>query len=836
MRCAGLRALAVDLEDDPPSVPPDEAPVTVPAPAGTYTPFGTIPESIGPYEIIDEIGRGGMGRVFAARQPRLDRLVALKALALGPATEALEQRFLREIQTVARLRHPHIVAIHDSGRADGFVYFAMDYIDGGDLARRLREQRPTARVLAGLLEKIARALAYAHGEGVLHRDLKSSNILLDADEPRLADFGLAAQLESGGDLTMVSAVLGTPHYLAPEVVKSGSAAFTAASDLYAVGVILYEALAGRTPFAGASAAELPALLENAEPPPLRLLAPATPRDVETICLKCLERDPARRYASAAALAEDLRRFLAGEAILAQPPGARERLARFARRHRTALAAASITGVALIAATIVSAAWALRATRAEQRAATETATTRAFAEFLEHDILLQASPTAHPDRDLKLRTVLDAAARRIDARFAGQPAVEAALRETLGETYLSLGEYAEAGKHFGRALALRRQLAPDSAARWRTQGRLAAVLTAETRYPEATELVAPALAAQQRLFGPDHADTMASQATLARIYHGQDKLALALELRRTLFAQQRRLLGPAHRTTLQTATLLASTLLDLGQFTEAVTLLEPTVETSRRELGPDDPDTIEAINDLGGAYWSAGRLAEAEPVFREAVASARRVLGPKHPETATTITNLAYLFRAQGKWPEAAAHYEEALAIYRAALGPDHHDVMRAAGAVAAAYQQLGRLPEARAYNEQCLAIGIRTLGEHHPEVASARDTLASVLIAQHEFAAAEPLLRTAIADHQANDERPMATYTSRSLLGACLTGLSRFEAAEQELRTAHDGLSQVAEKLSPTQKQALHATIERLAQLYATWGRPDAAQHWQERLAADGAK
>lgn len=831
LHCAGLRALALDLDDNA-----DSLESTVTAPSLKSGERSGLPERIGPYEIVDELGRGGMARVFAARQPRLDRLVALKVLGTGPTNESLEQRFLREIQTVARLRHPNIVAIHDSGRADGYVYFAMDYIEGGDFAQRLRARPLPARTIAVLLEKIAAALAYAHGEGVIHRDLKPSNILLDGDEPRLADFGLAAQLESGGDLTVASAVLGTPHYLAPEAVKSGSAALSAASDLYALGVILYEALAGRTPFAGASSAELPALLQNSEPPPLRLLAPGTPRDLETICLKCLERDPARRFGSADALAADLRHFLAGEPIVARPPGKGERFRRFARRHRTPLLFGGVAGGALVTATILSLAWAMRATQAERRAATEIETSRAIADFFAHEILLQASPTNHPDRDLKLRTVLDTAGSKIDAHLQRQPAVEAALRDALGESYHALGEDAAATKHFARALELRRQLGAEMPETWRTMTRLADTHAAQTRFAEAQSLVSAAIQGLQRVLGPDHPDSFSAQTVLARIYHGQDKLALALAVRRGLLERKQRVLGTEDPSTLETATLLATTMLDLGQFQDAAKLLEPTVAAYRRIRGLDDAGTLEALNCLAGSYWAQGRLADAEPLFREAIAAARRVLGPTHPDTCRAINNLAYVMRSGGKWKEALALYQEALAGYRISLSPDHQDIMRTNGSLGAVYEQLGQLPEARFHFEQCLALGMKTLGAHHPEVASARVTLAGVQIAEGSFAAAESLLRTAIEDHLAHDERPMAAFVSRSLLGACLTGLRRFDEAERELLAAHEGLGKVVDRLAPTQARSLRETKRRLAELYTARGQPDEALRWREQFEREANK
>ncbi|QYM78150.1 protein kinase [Horticoccus luteus] len=370
LRCAGERAFA--LGTDTPFE--TETPLD-PAVATGVADFAPIdqPARIGPYTIIEELGRGGMGRVYAARQSGLGRIVALKVFSPGPgAPPELEMRFLREAQTVARLHHPHIISIHDSGRAGGDVYFSMAYVEGGDLARQLRQRTFAPREAAALVAKIASALAHAHAEGVLHRDLKPSNILLDDGEPRLADFGLAAQLETSGDFTSASGVFGTPHYLAPEAMHGGGAALSAASDLYALGVVLYALLTGRTPFAGASPAELAALVNSTEPPSPRLLAPAVPHDLETICLKCLERDSARRYTSAAALAEDLRRFLAGEHILARPISPLGHFFRWCRR-RPALAAVWLLVVAIAVGSTLSAVWVAHA-----RAATEKSLARARA--------------------------------------------------------------------------------------------------------------------------------------------------------------------------------------------------------------------------------------------------------------------------------------------------------------------------------------------------------------------------------------------------------------------------------------------------------------------------
>ncbi|HTI70556.1 MAG TPA: serine/threonine-protein kinase, partial [Candidatus Limnocylindria bacterium] len=321
------------------------------ASGGTAT---ALPEWIGDYEVLEELGRGGMGRVFVARQAGLGRIVALKAIAGDErGSSELELRFLREAQTSARLRHPNIVAVHDSGRADGWVYFSMDFVEDGDLAHALKQRPWGTREAANLTAQVARALSYAHAEGVVHRDIKPSNILLEGGVPKIADFGLAAELGVGGDLTQFTCVLGTPQYLAPEALQGGSKRLGPLSDIYALGVVLYEMLTGRTPYAGASPAELPALIERDAAPSPRLLAPAVPRDLETICLKCLEREASRRYPSALALAEDLERFLRGEAILARPLSQSEALLRWCRR-RPALATVWVLVTALAIGSTLSA--------------------------------------------------------------------------------------------------------------------------------------------------------------------------------------------------------------------------------------------------------------------------------------------------------------------------------------------------------------------------------------------------------------------------------------------------------------------------------------------------
>src|SRR5438132_1603602 len=315
----------------------------VPRPAKTLANFGD-------YELLEEIGRGGQGVVYRARQKSLNRTVALKVIGLGHwATEAHLKRFRREAESAASLEHPGIVPIHEVGERDGSCYFSMKFIEGGQLDAVAKREAMPIRRAAELIAKVARIVHYAHEHHILHRDIKPGNILLDQEgEPHLTDFGLARLIETESTVTRTIEVLGTPSYMAPEQAVGNNAQLTAATDVYGLGAVFYQLLTGHPPFAGGTAYETIRLVLESEPRPPRQWNPKIDRDLSTICLKCLEKDPKRRYSSALALAEDLERWLKHEPILARRTGFIARGKKWLQRNPTTSAVVTLS-LALIAA-------------------------------------------------------------------------------------------------------------------------------------------------------------------------------------------------------------------------------------------------------------------------------------------------------------------------------------------------------------------------------------------------------------------------------------------------------------------------------------------------------
>jgi tetratricopeptide (TPR) repeat protein len=787
-----------------------------------------------------------MGVVYRARQVRLNRLVALKMVRAGEHAGPEElARFQAEAEAVAALQHPHVVQIFEVGRHAGLPFFALEYLDGGSLQHQLQGAPLPPREAARLVQTLAGAMHAAHQRGIIHRDLKPANVLLTADgTPKVTDFGLARRVEGGAGLTQSGAVVGTPSYMAPEQAAGKGKAVGPAADVYALGAVLYECLTGRPPFKAATPLETVLQVLHDEPVPPRRLQPRVPADLETVCLTCLAKEPARRYPSAAALADDLGRFLGGEPIRARPSGRWERARKWARRKPAAAALAGVSGLALLTVFGVVLGFtlqlraALQATRderdraegREKEAQRERAVAQAVNAFLQQGLLGQADVGNQPllagraerDPQITVRELLDRAASGVGGQFADQPEVEAAIRVTIGNAYRALGAYDRAQQHLDRAVAWRRQhLGADHPHTLASLNSLALLYHDRGRYDEAEPLYQEAVAGRRRTLGPDHPSTLTSLNNLAVLYRDRGRYDEGEPLLQEALAGRRRALGPDHPHTLASLNNLATLYRDCGRFAEAEPLWKEALAGNRRTLGPDHPHTLAGLNNLALLYRSRGRYEEAEPLLREALAGYRRTRGADHPSTLAGLNNLALLYQDLGRHAEAEPLFREALAGYRRTLVPDHPSTLASLNNLAMLYHSLGRFAEAEPLLKEVLAGRRRTLGADHPETLQSLHNLAALYRSRGRYGEAEPLFREALAGYRRTlvPDHPL-TLTSLNDLALLYQDRGRYAEAEPLHQEALAGRRRTLGADHPDTLTSLN----NLAMLYRSRGRYDEAQ------------
>jgi len=604
--------------------------------------------------------------------------------------------------------------------------------------------------------------------------LKPSNILvaeLDGRaEPKIIDFGVAKalsqKLTAHTMFTRVGALIGTPEYMSPEQALSSGEDIDIRSDVYSLGIIFYELLAGAPPIElrglvfdeflrklreedppkpstkirtreAATSSEL-ARKRQTEPPALAKLVGG---DLDSIALKALEKDRSRRYGSVSEFAADIGRYLNHEAVLAVAPSAAYRTRKFARRHRGALVTACAFVLVLVTAAVVSIWQSIRANR-------EAAVAEAVSNFLRNDVLAQASastqsgPNTKPDPDLKVRTALDRAATRITGKFDRQPEVEAAIRDTIGRTYIDLGLYAEAKTQLERALELhRRTLGAENQKTLATARGLGYLAIRQGKQAEAETLLTDTLAIQRRVLGPENSETLATMLSLDAVYAQEGKYTQAEALGAQLMEIQRRVSGPEHPSTLESMNNLALVYYEQGKYEQAEKLDNQILEVRRRVLGPEHPNTLGSMNNLARTYAAEAKYTEAEVLHSQALDIKRRVLGPDHPDTLLTMNNLAVVDLDDGKYAQAEALDSQALEIRRRILGPEHPDTLQSMHNLAQANYVLGKYAQAEALFSQTVEIRRRVLGPEHPRTLLSTWTLAAVYAAQGKYARADALFK-----------------------------------------------------------------------------------------------
>lgn len=761
------------------------------------------PDQVGVYRIVREIGRGGMGTVFLGERcdGQFEQRVAIKVVRDGVGGRLLA-RFREERRILAQLEHPGIAYLLDGGSLpDGRPYFVMEHVQGESVTAYADRKRLDVPSRLALFRAICAAVAHAHRNLVVHRDLKPGNVMVEEDDQgqpsiKLLDFGIARIIEDGIDddgpepgghlarpasphasvaahalpgqdghapaergLTDHGDRLLTPLYAAPEQIRGQKA--TTAVDIYALGVLLHELLTGTRPFAAAAASRQAmerAILETPPPAPSqvareldagtagaracdpRQLARRLRGDLDSIVLKALRKRPEQRYASVAQLSDDVKRHLRGMAVTARRGSWPYRSRLFLRRHRWGVGVAT---AALLAGLSLAVLHVSRITHERDLARAETAKAEAVSALL-IDMFDSADPAQARGEQVTVREILDLASARLEDELAGQPAVKAEMNHIMGGVYARLGEYDTAAGLLRSALELRRQL-----------------------------------------HGPRHPEVAESLQSLAVLAWMRGRYDRAETLLRDVLDQRLEFLGPDHLRVAAVRNDLAAVLRRQGELDECETLYRQAIAVRRAQLGEDHPDVVSSRNNLAVLLGEQGRFEAAEALYRDVIASRRRTLGPLHPDTANTMGNLAHLLRKQQRFREAEALSREVLAIRLQLYGEGHPRVGLTMNALGGALRGQGRYDEAEAFYRKALAIRREVFGERHQLVASSLNNLANLYRDRGNPAPAEPLYRQAIAIYREEVGEDHAwTATSIKNLGELLLEMDDAVAAEAQFREA----------------------------------------------------
>jgi serine/threonine protein kinase/Tfp pilus assembly protein PilF len=756
-------------------------------------------ERFGPYRILRALGEGGMGVVYEAEQLQpVRRRVALKVLKIGMDTKTFVARFEVERQALAVMDHPNIAKVLDAGEIEGRPYYVMELVAGVALNVFCDEHRLSTRERLELFLGVCNAVHHAHQKGVIHRDLKPSNVLVSMHDDRpvakVIDFGIAKaigqRLTESTLVTGVGETLGTPAYMSPEQWSADFPDIDTRTDIYSMGVMLYETLVGRLPYdtqrlmrAGAAASDL--LREFALPTPSTLvrslgadrdaLARARrtdPRswardlrgDLDWITLKAMAPDRRHRYETAHELGMDIERHLRSEPVVARPPSATYRIGRFFSRHRVGTGVAAGTLLAIAAFTAQAVVQAHRVTHERDRAQMEASKARALNDFLQRT-LLSPDPLSGIGRDATMVQALDSATARLSRERPESREVEAAVKSSIGYAYFRLALYDKAEPLMTEALALRESLVPlDSEGLAESLMRVAQLHDKRGRYALAGRLFDRGVALRRAVSG-----ARSKQLASALLFSGG-------------FARDR---GDSVRA--------------LAQFTEAGDIYRA-LDDSLGSATVDDEASVLLLNN--------GNLAEAERLMRRSLEYKRRKYG-RHPFVAGQLTNLGALLEDAKRPAEAEAAYREALDIGIATLGEDHDVVTSTMNNLGLLLSNRGNYAEAQTFMRRALAVDERKLGKDNPGVAIDALNLAQAICRGGATDEGAALAERAAAIFARTDPASWMQGQARIVRGACLTRLARFDEAESELRLGQQLLER---GLGPTHRRVDSAKA-RLAEL-----------------------
>jgi serine/threonine protein kinase/tetratricopeptide (TPR) repeat protein len=720
---------AHSIEDDFLKVPVPDQNATLENASAIEGP-GTM---IGGYELLQLIGEGGMGLVYlAAQKTPVKRQIALKIIKPGMDSRQVIARFEAERQVLALLDHPNIARIFDAGTTEaGRPYFVMEYIKGVPSDDYCDQYRLNIEQRLRLFLQVCEAVQYAHQKGIIHRDIKPSNILVCAEgdraTPKIIDFGIAKAvsqpLTEQTLFTRQGQLLGTPEYMSPEQVDMATQDIDTRSDVYSLGVVLYQLLSGVSPFdrnvlEKAGFAELQRTIRQQEPrhPSTQLtklgeearqiaerrrtqivtLARTLHRELEWIPLKAMRKERERRYRTASELADDIQNYLKGNPLIAGPETAMYRAMKFVRRHAGSVATAALVVGAIVLGLVVSTAMYLRAEQALRSEAAARAEAerqahiaQAVNEFLNKDLLSSFDPDRAKGRAMTVIEILDNAAEKLEGEFNDAPLIEASIRDTLGMTYLSLGKYRVAEPHLERAIELRRgRLGEEHPDTLKSMTHLGWVYMKQFRFSEAEPLKVKALEIGRRVLGEEHPDTLLYMNSLGWVYCMQGRNDEAEPLWVKTLEMRRRVLGEEHPDTLWSMASLAGLYEAQGRYNEAEPLFVKALDGNRRILGEEHRETVGSMSELGWLYYTQGRYDEAEPLLAKPLEIQRRVLGEEHPETLGSMDRLGRVYCMQGRYNDAESLFVEVLEVRRR-LGEDYIGMLGAIENLTMLVERLG---------------------------------------------------------------------------------------------------------------------------------------------------